>query len=52
MVEREEAAIARQRRCKHISAANIQHAIVDELLEAVFSVRSVPRLYSEDQREI
>jgi hypothetical protein len=25
------------------------HAIIEELLEAVFSVRSVPRLYNEDQ---
>jgi hypothetical protein len=28
------------------------HATIEELLEAVFSVRSVPRLYNEDQLPI
>jgi hypothetical protein len=51
IVEQEEEAIARQWRCKHVSAATNQHATVEELLEALFSVRSVPTLYSEDQRE-
>jgi hypothetical protein len=30
-------------------AATDMHAITEELLEAMFSVRSVPRLYNEDQ---
>jgi hypothetical protein len=50
-MEQEEAAIARQRRGKHVSAATNQHATIEGVLEAVFSVWSVPRLYSEDQRE-
>jgi hypothetical protein len=37
-VEQEEAAIGRQRRGEHISAATNQHATTEELLEAVFSV--------------
>jgi hypothetical protein len=31
---------------KHASAGTDRHATVEELLGAVFSVRSVPRLYS------
>jgi hypothetical protein len=50
-VEQEEAAIARQRRVKHVSAAMNQHPAIEELLEAVFSVWSTPRPYSEDQLE-
>jgi hypothetical protein len=50
-VEKEEVAIATQSCGKHISAAINQHATTDELLEAVFSVWFVPRLYSKDQQE-
>jgi hypothetical protein len=37
--------------CKHVSAAMNQYATIEKLLEAVFSMRSVSGLYSEDQRE-
>jgi hypothetical protein len=50
-VERIDAAIARQRRGKHVYAATNQQATIEDLLEAAFSMRSMPRLYSEDQRE-
>jgi hypothetical protein len=30
---------------------SLRHPTTEELLEAVFSVRSVPRLYNEDQRD-
>jgi hypothetical protein len=50
-VEQEEAAVARHWRGKHVSAATNQHATIEELLEAVFSVQSVPGLYSKDQWE-
>jgi hypothetical protein len=45
----EEAAIARQRHGKHISTAMNKHETIEELLEAVFSMQSAPRLYNEDQ---
>jgi hypothetical protein len=51
IVEQEEAPIFRQWHSKHISAATIEHATIEELLEVVFSVQSMPRLYSEDQWE-
>jgi hypothetical protein len=35
---KKEAAITRQRRVKHVSAATNQHAAIEELLEAMFSV--------------
>jgi hypothetical protein len=38
----EEVAIATQQRGKHVSAATNKHATIEELLEAVFSVRSTP----------
>jgi hypothetical protein len=41
---------ARQRHSKHVSAVMCNHAKTEELLEAVFSMRSVPRLYKENQR--
>jgi hypothetical protein len=34
---------------RHVIAATVAHAIIEELLEAVFSVRSVQRLHDEDQ---
>jgi hypothetical protein len=40
----------KERRNKHISAATNKHATV-EVLEAVLSVSSTPRLHNEDQRE-
>jgi hypothetical protein len=33
----------------HVMAGTGTHAMTEELLEALFSVRSVPRLYNEDQ---
>jgi hypothetical protein len=41
--------IASQRHGKHDSAVTNDHA-TEELLEAVFSMRSVPRSYNENQR--
>jgi hypothetical protein len=43
--------IARQWHSKHISAVRNNHATTEESLEAVFSMRSVPRLYKENQQE-
>jgi hypothetical protein len=37
-VEQEQAAIARQRQCKHVSVAMNQHMTIEKLLEVVFSV--------------
>jgi hypothetical protein len=34
---------------RHVKAATDTHETIKELLEAAFSVRSVPRLYNEDQ---
>jgi hypothetical protein len=50
-VEQEEAAIARHRNSKHVSAATNQHGTVDELLDAVFLMRLAPSLRKWDQRE-
>jgi ribosome-interacting GTPase 1 len=47
----EEAHIVRQRRGKYFFVAMNQQSTIEELLEAMFSVRSVLRLRSEDQRE-
>jgi hypothetical protein len=46
------AAIASQRHFKHMSATTNKHATIDKPLEKMFSVKSVPRLYSEDSREV
>jgi hypothetical protein len=43
------ARVATQRCNKHISAAVIQHATIEE---AVFSVRAVPSLYNEDLAQL
>jgi hypothetical protein len=40
IVEQEEASVTGQRGGKHVSAATNQRATIEELLEAVFSVRS------------
>jgi hypothetical protein len=45
-VEKEEAAVARQRRGKNISAATNEQATIEERLKAVFS-----SLYNEDQQQ-
>jgi hypothetical protein len=44
IVEKEEMAIARQRRGKQFCAGTNKHATVEELVEAVFSIRSAPKL--------
>jgi hypothetical protein len=45
-----EAAIAKQRRGKDVSATINQHSTVEDLLEAGFCVR--PKVYVEDQRKL
>jgi hypothetical protein len=37
---------------RHVIAATDTHATIVEILDAVFSVRSVPRFYKEDQLEL
>jgi hypothetical protein len=44
------AAIARELLGKHASTVTDTHATIEELLEAMFSVCSAPRLYNEDPR--
>jgi hypothetical protein len=46
-VEPEETVVARDRLYKHVYAITSTHAAKEELLVAVFSVRSVPRLHKE-----
>jgi hypothetical protein len=41
----EKTSITKQRHGKHVSAVTNNHATKEELLEAVVSIRSVPRLY-------
>jgi hypothetical protein len=48
---RNSAAISRQRPGKHVASAKDRHAEIKEMLEAVFPMWSVLRLYSEDQWE-
>lgn len=38
--------ITKQRHVKQVSAATNQHGATEEVLEVVFAMRSVPRLYS------
>jgi hypothetical protein len=45
-----EMAMARQQLGKHFPTAVDSQAAIGELLEAMFSVLLVPRLYNEDQR--
>jgi hypothetical protein len=45
--EREETSVAREWLGKHIPVATSTHATVKELLEAMFSMQSAPRLYKE-----
>jgi hypothetical protein len=42
---------ARKQSGEHVSAALNQHAKLDELLEAMFSMRPVPRLCNGEERE-
>jgi hypothetical protein len=43
--------IGARRDGRYVSFATDTHAKTEELLEAVFSMRSLPRLYSESHRE-
>jgi hypothetical protein len=45
-VDPEETAFARQQHAKHMSMAMDMHAAIEELLEAVFSMQSMLRLYN------
>jgi hypothetical protein len=51
IVAQKEAAIAKQRDGRHLSSAKNKHLTIEELLEAVFLMRSVSRLYIEAQRK-
>jgi hypothetical protein len=51
IVEPEQMAAVRLCLSKHMSAAMDMPATIEELLEAVFSMQSMPRLYSEGHRE-
>jgi hypothetical protein len=51
ILEQEEVAIARPWCGNDLSTATNQHAIIEELLEVVFSVWFAVRQYSKDQRE-
>lgn len=48
IVEKEEATITSQRLGKHAVAAADTHAIIEELLDTAFLMRSVPTLQNED----
>lgn len=45
-------ATARQQFGKHTPITMDMHPIIEELLEAMFSVQSVTRIYNKDQTEI
>jgi hypothetical protein len=47
----EDSVIARQWHSRHVSAATNQDVEIVDLLEVVFSVGSMLRLYSEDQQK-
>jgi hypothetical protein len=47
-LEPEETSVALQRLSEHVSLASYRLATIEEILEGVFSVRSMPRLYNED----
>jgi ribosome-interacting GTPase 1 len=49
MVENEDAVFARQRHGKHMSAATNTHTRIPELLEKMFSMLSMMRVYTEDE---
>jgi hypothetical protein len=46
----EETASARQRLNKHISTSTDMHATIEDLLERMFSMQSMLRLCSKDER--
>jgi hypothetical protein len=52
IVEPEETSIARKQFRKHVPAATNTQATIEELVEMVFSVGSVPRLYNEEPRPV
>jgi hypothetical protein len=52
IVKRIKADIGRQRLVKHAPAATGTHATIEEQFEVMFSMRSVPRLYSEAEWEM
>ena len=45
-----DATIARKRHSNYVSAAISKHETTEELLEAMFAMWSMPRLYSDDKR--
>jgi hypothetical protein len=47
--ESHDTSFARQQLSKHIPVATYMYATTDELLDALFSVWSVPWLYNKDQ---
>jgi hypothetical protein len=49
--EQIDATTARQRRCKHVSEETGMRAIMEKLLDTMFSVWAVPRLYNESRIE-
>jgi hypothetical protein len=51
LMDQTNAATARQQRSKHVSAAKTKHTTMEEPLNAVFSMWSMPRLYSENHCE-
>jgi hypothetical protein len=48
IADREKTFAANQRQAKHVSAVTNNHATIKKLLEAVFSMRSLPGLYEDD----
>jgi hypothetical protein len=51
IVEPEKMSVARQHFSKHIPVAMNIHTM-EKLLEAVFSMQSVPKLYGEEQQDL
>jgi hypothetical protein len=49
IAEPEQKVVARKQLDKHSSAATNTNATIGELLEAMFSMRSVPRLHTDDE---
>jgi hypothetical protein len=44
-------AIARKRRGEHMTAATNKHSKIEELLDTLFSMRFMPKLYGEHHRK-
>jgi hypothetical protein len=51
-LEQEEVAVTGQRQDKQFVAATNQRATIEEMLEAVISTLSLPRLGNEDQQQL